>query len=138
MCICKTYAYRMVSRAKDTHTTNRVVRIPDADWNELGEQVGERHRAQVIRDYIAWRLHRPGAKRPERPAKKDRAMITVRDIHTDETATIDRSDFAATVTPWFPEAPVEVTDAIAEVQEQLNRGEFIAGSAESSLGLVIE
>lgn len=60
----------MVSRAKDTHTTNRVVRIPDDDWEGLKAEVGERHRAQLLRDFIAWYLHRPGAKRIERPTKK--------------------------------------------------------------------
>jgi hypothetical protein len=64
-------------------------------------------------------------------------MITVTDIHTNQTATLDRSDFADIVTPWFPEAPAEILDAIAEVQTQLNRGEFIAGSAIDSLGLEI-
>lgn len=64
-------------------------------------------------------------------------MITVTDIHADQSATIDKSDFATTVTPWFPEAPAEVLEGIAEVQTQLNRGEFIAGSAVGSLGLEI-
>ena len=57
----------MVSRAKDTHTTNRVVRVPDADWDDLGARAGARNRAQVIRDLVAWYLRRPGAKLPERP-----------------------------------------------------------------------
>lgn len=64
-------------------------------------------------------------------------MITVTDIHTDQTATIDKADFVTTVTPWFPEAPAEVIEAIASVQDQLNRGEFITGSAIGSLGLEI-
>jgi hypothetical protein len=55
----------MVSRAKDTHTTNRVVRVPDADWADLGERAG--NRAQVLRALIAWYLRRPGAELPERP-----------------------------------------------------------------------
>lgn len=59
---------RMVSRAKDTHTTNRVVRIPDRDWEELAEHVGERGRAELFRDFVAWYLHRPGAKAVKRPA----------------------------------------------------------------------
>ncbi|MFF6847072.1 hypothetical protein [Streptomyces antimycoticus] len=58
----------MVSRAKDTHTTNRVVRVPDADWEELGTLVGERHRSQLIREFIAWYLRRPKATLPKRPA----------------------------------------------------------------------
>lgn len=127
----------MVSRAKETHTTNRVVRIPDESWRRLGEVAGERHRARVIRELIDWYIALPGAKRPTRPAKKDTGMITVADIHSSQTATIDKADFTDTVTPWFEDAPAEVLAAIAEVQAQLNRGEFIDGSAISSLGLEI-
>ncbi|MFG3228138.1 hypothetical protein ACGF07_25600 [Kitasatospora sp. NPDC048194] len=62
----------MVSRAKDSHTTNRVVRIGDDDWKDLGERAGERNRAEIIRALVAWYLRRPGAKLPERPpAPKD-------------------------------------------------------------------
>lgn len=57
----------MVSRAKDTHTTNRVVRLADEDWDDLGTRAGVRNRAQVIRQLVAWYLRRPGAKLPERP-----------------------------------------------------------------------
>jgi hypothetical protein len=57
----------MVSRAKDSHTTNRVVRIGDEDWSDLGDRAGLRHRAAVIRALIAWYLRRPGAELPERP-----------------------------------------------------------------------
>lgn len=60
----------MVSRARDSHTTNRVVRIADADWVELGE-VAEGGRAEVIRQFIAWYLRRPGAKMPVRPPARD-------------------------------------------------------------------
>jgi hypothetical protein len=70
VCICKTYAVAMVSRAKDTHTTNRVIRIPDEDWEDLKEVVGERHRAHIVRELIAWYLRRPGAKQPHRPDPK--------------------------------------------------------------------
>jgi len=62
----------MVSRAKDSHTTNRVVRVSDDDWTEFGEAVGVRNRAQVIRDFLAWYLRRPGATLPERPAATSR------------------------------------------------------------------
>ncbi|MBH1939243.1 hypothetical protein I5Q34_34145 [Streptomyces sp. AV19] len=63
----------MVSRAKDTHTTNRVIRIPDDDWEDLGRIVGDRGRAQLVRDFIAWYLHRPKAAQPKRPAKPSEA-----------------------------------------------------------------
>lgn len=59
----------MVSRIKDSHTTNRVIRLADNDWNGLADAAGERHRAQVIREFIAWYLRRPGARLPERPPK---------------------------------------------------------------------
>lgn len=67
-CICSTYAGRMVSRAKPTHTTNRVIRVPDNDWSDLGTRAGERNRAEVIRALIAWYLRRDGAELPARPA----------------------------------------------------------------------
>ncbi|KIQ67040.1 hypothetical protein TR51_06540 [Kitasatospora griseola] len=63
----------MVSRAKDSHTTNRVVRIGDDDWGDLGERAGVRNRAEVIRALIAWYLRRPGAQLPERPPPKPSA-----------------------------------------------------------------
>jgi hypothetical protein len=59
----------MVSRAKETHTTNRVVRIDDSDWADLGAAAGERNRANVIRELVRWYLRRPGAKLPERPPR---------------------------------------------------------------------
>jgi hypothetical protein len=66
-CICSTYAGRMVSRAKNTHTTNRVVRFSDEDWTDLGIRAGLRNRAAVLRALVAWYLRRPGAELPERP-----------------------------------------------------------------------
>lgn len=57
----------MVSRAKDTHTTNRVIRLADDDWDDLGKAAGVRNRAQVIRQLVAWYLRRPGAELPDRP-----------------------------------------------------------------------
>lgn len=65
-------------------------------------------------------------------------MITVTDIHAGQTVTIAKADFTDTVTPWYLEAPAEVLDGIAAVQQQLNRGEFIDGSAIGSLGLEIK
>lgn len=48
----------MVSRAKDTHTTNRVVRIDDELWAEFGELCEEEgtNRTADIRAYIERRL----------------------------------------------------------------------------------
>lgn len=59
-----------MSRAKETHTTNRVLRIPDDEWNDLGTAAGVRNRTQVIRDLVRWYLRRPGAKLPERPPRE--------------------------------------------------------------------
>ncbi|MES9522412.1 hypothetical protein [Streptomyces capoamus] len=61
----------MVSRAKETHTTNRVVRVPDADWEEFGQLVGERNRSQLLREFIAWYLRRPKSTLPKRPDARD-------------------------------------------------------------------
>ena len=66
-CICSPYAVTMVSREKDTHTTNRVFRVSDEDWEAFGRIAGERNRAQVLRDFIAWYVRRPKAHRPTRP-----------------------------------------------------------------------
>lgn len=57
----------MVSRAKDTHTTNRVIRVPDRDWEDLGAVVGERNRAHLLREFIAWYLRRAKSPLPTRP-----------------------------------------------------------------------
>jgi hypothetical protein len=59
------YPQIMVSRAKDTHTINRVVRMGD-EWDDLGAVVGSRQRAETIRALVRWWLRTPGAKLPER------------------------------------------------------------------------
>lgn len=55
----------MVSRAKETHTTNRVIRMGD-EWEDLAAVVGKRQRAAHIRALVQWWLREPGAKLPER------------------------------------------------------------------------
>jgi hypothetical protein len=60
----------VVSKAKETHTTNRVVRLGD-EWEELGEVTGKRGRAEIIRQLVRWYLRYPGAKLPERPPRND-------------------------------------------------------------------
>lgn len=71
----------MVSRAKETHTTNRVVRVPDADWEEFGKLVGERNRSQVLREFVSWYLRRPKATLPKRPdADEARDILAARNI----------------------------------------------------------
>lgn len=53
--------------AKETHTTARPIRIPDEDWADFGELVGDRERSRLVRDFIAWYVRRPKAKLPARP-----------------------------------------------------------------------
>jgi hypothetical protein len=60
----------VVSRAKDTHGTNRAVRMRD-EWEDLGEAAGERRRTTVITQLVRWYLRYPGAKLPERPPARD-------------------------------------------------------------------
>lgn len=57
----------MVRRTKETHTTNRTIRIRDDDWADLGALYGERGRSAVLKDWIAFHLRRDGAKQPPRP-----------------------------------------------------------------------
>jgi hypothetical protein len=59
----------VVSRTKDTHTVNRVVRLGE-EWDKLAEVAGARKRAEVIRQLVRWYLRYPGAKLPERPPAK--------------------------------------------------------------------
>lgn len=59
----------MISRAKDTHAPNRVIRLR-GEWDELGEVAGKHKRAEVIRQLIHWYLRYPGARLPERPARR--------------------------------------------------------------------
>jgi hypothetical protein len=60
----------VVSRLKPTHAINRVIRLRD-EWDDLGELVGERKRATVIRELIQWFLRYPGVKMPVRPEARD-------------------------------------------------------------------
>lgn len=48
---------------------HRSVRVSDEDWEDLGKRtagIGS-DRGTVIKEFIAWYLHRPGAKLPKRP-----------------------------------------------------------------------
>lgn len=61
-CICTGYAVRMVSRAKDTHTTNRVVRVDDDLWRDYsaacaddGVTKADDLRKHMQRKVRAWR-----------------------------------------------------------------------------------
>lgn len=48
--------------------------------------------------------------------------ILVVDTNSDAVACIDEDDFEKVVTPWFPEAPEEVYQAIGEMQKALLGG----------------
>lgn len=65
-------------------------------------------------------------------------MITVTDIAgTSGTVTVEAYDLAAAITPWYPEAPAEVTDAIAGLQDAINRGED-TGALSEFLAITVE
>lgn len=52
-------------------TTRRQIALSDPLWDRLGEIHGDRGRSEVIRDLVNWYLREPGARLPERPARKD-------------------------------------------------------------------
>jgi hypothetical protein len=58
----------MISRAKETHAPNRVIRMRQ-EWDELAEVAGKHKRAEVILQLVRWYLRYPGAKLPERPPR---------------------------------------------------------------------
>jgi predicted GIY-YIG superfamily endonuclease len=39
-------------------------------WDALGEAVGKNNRSEVLRQFIAWYIRDPGAKRPRRPGEE--------------------------------------------------------------------
>lgn len=108
------YAQPMVSRTKDTHTTNRVMRIDDEDWEDLGAVVGDRHRSETVKAFIRWYLRRPGAKLPERPTVE--RIAEVQAAHTDlrqELAAVSTAEgmlhLLAAEPTLLPEAPLNAT-----------------------------
>lgn len=64
--------------------------------------------------------------------------ILVSDDNSDAVACIPSWDFAETVTPWFPEAPEEVIEAIGDLQTTLNRGDGPVDELARYLGLTID
>lgn len=61
-----------VNSANDRRQTpRRQIALADGLWDRLGDLVGIRRRSQVIRALVAWYLREPGARLPERPARKD-------------------------------------------------------------------
>jgi hypothetical protein len=50
-----------------THTPHRPIRVSDDLWAAFGQLAGDRNRASVVRELIAWYCRVPGAKLPQRP-----------------------------------------------------------------------
>lgn len=57
----------MPKQDTDTHTPHRPIRVSDARWAAFGALVGDRNRAEVVRQFIAWYVGEKGAKLPARP-----------------------------------------------------------------------
>lgn len=63
--------------------------------------------------------------------------ITIRDVAgTGGRVTVDRAGAATAIQGWYPEAPTEVTEALAQLQSTLDRGEY-TGGLEAFLGIAI-
>ena len=60
----------MMSPLKATHRPHRPIRIEEELWKPFGELAGVRDRAEVIRQFVAWYIRKPGAKLPQRPAAR--------------------------------------------------------------------
>lgn len=56
----------MAKQKTEGHTPMRPIRIPDDEWEALGQAVGDRNRARLIREYIRWHLRWPGNTQPTR------------------------------------------------------------------------
>ena len=49
-------------------------------------------------------------------------MITITDqVGDGGTVTVEKDDAAEAIRPWYPDAPTEVTEAIANLQAALDR-----------------
>lgn len=55
---------------QDRHKLPRaVISVEGDDWKTFGERTGAGRRPEVIRQFIAWYIRKPGAKLPERPPR---------------------------------------------------------------------
>lgn len=61
---------------------------------------------------------------------------TITDQITGRTAEVESYDIAETITPWYPEATDEITDAIAALESTVRRGEY-TGELESFLQVTV-
>ncbi|WP_324667184.1 PhiRV1 phage protein [Mycobacterium canetti] len=50
-------------------------------------------------------------------------QLTITDLETGDRAVCDRDRVAEVIRPWFPDAPLEVREAITRLQAALDRGE---------------
>jgi hypothetical protein len=64
------YDEPMAKQNTEKHTPLRPLRIPDDEWEALGQAVGDRNRTRLIREYIRWHLRWPGNAQPTREAKQ--------------------------------------------------------------------
>lgn len=64
------YAVTMAKQNTEHHTPLRQLRIPDDEWEALGEAVGDRNRTRLVRTFIRWYLRWPGNKQPDRPTEQ--------------------------------------------------------------------
>jgi hypothetical protein len=58
------------------------------------------------------------------------SMITVTDTITGRSVTVERYEVADAITPWYPDAPADVTTAIADLQDGITRGEYLGDLVE--------
>ncbi|GES27863.1 hypothetical protein AB0G60_02925 [Streptomyces angustmyceticus] len=65
----------MAKQSTEHHTPLRQLRIPDEEWKALGAYVGDRERTRVVREFIRWYLHWPGAKAPDPPRAKEPVTV---------------------------------------------------------------
>jgi hypothetical protein len=63
--------------------------------------------------------------------------VSIVDQNAPHVATVDADDIAETITPWFPQAPAEVLDAIEQLQAAVLAGEY-HGELAAYLGLVVQ
>ncbi|WP_034161878.1 hypothetical protein [Mycobacterium tuberculosis] len=64
-------------------------------------------------------------------------LVTVTDLETGDRAVCDRDQVAETIRAWFPDAPLEVREALVRLQAALNRHEH-TGELEAFLRISVE
>ncbi|BBX72216.1 hypothetical protein H7H78_17235 [Mycobacterium shinjukuense] len=64
-------------------------------------------------------------------------LVKVTGLAPVERAVCYRSRVAATIRPWFPDAPTEVREAIVKLQTALDRDEY-SGDIEAFLRVAVE